>query len=113
MIFRSRLVDRVRRSASQGRMMERVVAQADLVTADEQTALQALARREDCSIVRRVLAALKQDQQELLRYAFFSGWTQQEIADNTGRPLGTVKTTIRRALLELRERITKEGYEAS
>ena len=112
MIFRSRLVDRVRRSASQGRMMEKVVAQSDPEPADDQTALQALARREDCSIVRRVLAALKEEQQELLRHAFFKGWTQQEIADNTGRPLGTVKTTIRRALLELRERLTREGYEA-
>ena len=112
MVFRSRLVDRVRRSASQGRMMEKVSLQADTAAADDQTALQALARREDCSIVRRVLSALKEEQQELLRHAFFRGWTQQEIADNTGRPLGTVKTTIRRALIELRDRLTKEGYEA-
>jgi len=112
MIFRSRLVDRVRRSASRGRMMEKLVNREDAEASDEHTALQSLARQEDCRIVRRVLSALKDEQQELLRHAFFSGWTQQEIAENTGRPLGTVKTIIRRALIELRERLSREGYEA-
>lgn len=112
MIFRSRLVDRIRRRASKGRLMEKVIEQTDPVAMDDHTSLQSLARSEDCSIVRRVLSALREEQQELLRHAFFSGWTQQEIADNTGRPLGTVKTIIRRALIELRERLTSEGYEA-
>lgn len=112
MIFRSRLVDRVRRRASKGRLMEKVIEQTDPIAMDDHTSLQLLARSEDCSIVRRVLSALREEQQELLRHAFFSGWTQQEIADNTGRPLGTVKTIIRRALIELRERLTSEGYEA-
>lgn len=112
MIFRSRLVDRVRRRASKGRLMEKVIEQTDPIAMDDHTSLQLLARSEDCSIVRRVLSALREEQQELLRHAFFSGWTQQEIAENTGRPLGTVKTIIRRALIELRERLTSEGYEA-
>ncbi len=112
MLFRSRLVDRVRRRATQSRTIERVVAQTDPKEHDDATALAALARREDCDIVRRVMAALKAEQQELLRYAFFSGWTQQEIADHTSKPLGTVKTIIRRALIELRELLTKEGYQS-
>lgn len=112
MIFRSRLVDRVRRSASRGRMMEKAADLAAESAADDETALRSLARREDCSLVRRVLSALKEEQQELLRQAFFSGCTQQEIAEQTGRPLGTVKTVIRRSLIELRERLTREGYEA-
>ncbi|MEQ1750522.1 MAG: sigma-70 family RNA polymerase sigma factor [Prosthecobacter sp.] len=112
MIFRSRLVDRIRRKASKGRLMEKVLEQTDPIAMDDHTSLQSLARSEDCSLVRRVLSALRDEQQELLRHAFFSGWTQQEIADNTGRPLGTVKTIIRRALIELRERLNQEGYEA-
>ena len=112
MIFRSRLLDRIRSRASKGRLLAKVSADADPLLMDDHTSLQSLTRREDCSLVRRVLSALKEEQQELLRHAFFSGWTQQEIANNTGRPLGTVKTTIRRALIELRERLTQEGYEA-
>ncbi len=111
MLFRSRLVDRVRRGATQSRVIEQVIAQTDPEQHDDATAVQALARHEDCHIVRRVMATLKDEQQTLLRHAFFTGWTQQEIADNTGKPLGTVKTVIRRALLELRDRLTQEGYE--
>lgn len=111
MLFRSRLVDRVRHSATQSRTIEKVTAQTDPAEHDDATALSALARREDCHIVRRVMATLREEQQELLRQAFFSGLTQQEIADQTGKPLGTVKTVIRRALIELRDRLSKEGYQ--
>lgn len=111
MLFRARLIDRVRRRASQGRVMETVTAQTDPTAHDDVTAVESVTRGEDCSLVRRVMSALRAEQQELLRQAFFTGWTQQEIADHTGRPLGTVKTVIRRALIELRERLSKEGYE--
>ncbi len=111
MLFRARLIDRVRRRASQNRMLEKVTAFGDSDVQDDPPAVESLARQEDCSIVRRVLSALKADQRELLHHAFFGGLTQQEIADNTGKPLGTVKTVIRRALIELRERLTREGYE--
>jgi RNA polymerase sigma-70 factor (ECF subfamily) len=53
---------------------------------------------------------LKKEQRELLDHAFYSGLTQQEIAEQTGKPLGTVKTVIRRALLELRAKLQREGY---
>ncbi len=111
MVFRARLIDRVRRRATQGRMLENLTGQAEVDAQEAPTAAEAVTRREDCSLVRRVMNALRTDQQELLRMAFFTGRTQQEIADQTGRPLGTVKTVIRRALIELRERLTKEGYE--
>ncbi len=111
MLFRARLIDRVRRRVSQNRMLEKVAGHAETEVQDAPGAIDSLARQEDCSIVRRALSALKADQRELLYHAFFSGLTQQEIADNTGRPLGTVKTVIRRALIELRERLTREGYE--
>ena len=110
MLFRSRLVDRVRRKAVQSRLLEKMAGQADELKDDEE-AINTLARSEDCATVRRVLAALKPEQRELLELAFFSGMTHLQIAEATGKPLGTVKTTIRRALLELREHLAKEGYE--
>jgi len=110
MLFRSRLIDRVRRRASQSRMLDQVTAQTDPEAYDDQTAVEALTQRENCTLVRRVMTALRGEQRELLHHAFFSGLTQQEIAEQTGRPLGTVKTVIRRALLELRDRLTREGY---
>lgn len=110
MIFRSRLIDRVRRRASQARMIEKVSEHADAEPHDAADSLMHAARKEDCTIVRRVLATLKAEQRELLGYAFYHGQTQQEIAEQTGKPLGTVKTVIRRALLELRAKLQREGY---
>jgi RNA polymerase sigma-70 factor (ECF subfamily) len=52
---------------------------------------------------RQVLAGLSQTERELLRRAYFQGWTAREIAEADGIPLGTVKTRLRTALIKLRK----------
>ena len=52
--------------------------------------------------VRRVVVDLKPEHHELIDLAYYQGFSQQEIADRTGLPLGTVKSRTRSALLELR-----------
>jgi RNA polymerase sigma factor (sigma-70 family) len=42
---------------------------------------------------------------QLVALAFFRGWTHEEIAEQQGLPLGTVKSLIRRALLALRQHL--------
>ncbi|MFP4283662.1 MAG: RNA polymerase sigma factor, partial [Opitutales bacterium] len=42
-------------------------------------------------------------QREALELAFFDGYTQAEIAALKNRPLGTVKSDMRRALERLRQ----------
>lgn len=56
----------------------------------------------DGADVRSVLAGLRQEHRELIDLAYYKGYSQQEIASNTGLPLGTVKSRTRSALLELR-----------
>lgn len=48
------------------------------------------------------LTSLKEEHRSLIDLAYYKGYSQQEIADNTGIPLGTVKSRTRSALLELR-----------
>ena len=52
--------------------------------------------------VRDVVTKLKPEHRELIEMAYYKGYSQQEIADGTGLPLGTVKSRTRAALLELR-----------
>jgi RNA polymerase sigma-70 factor (ECF subfamily) len=51
----------------------------------------------------RALGALPEPQRAALEAAYFGGLTQQQIAEKTGEPLGTVKTRMRLGLLKLAE----------
>lgn len=52
---------------------------------------------------RRILERLKKEYRVLIDLAYFKGYTHEEIAEIENIPLGTVKTRIRNALLQLRE----------
>jgi RNA polymerase sigma-70 factor (ECF subfamily) len=60
-------------------------------------------RAERSADLRRAVARLDEPYRETLALRFFAERSLAEIADATGRPLGTVKTHLRRGLLRLRE----------
>lgn len=53
--------------------------------------------------LKKILQRLKPEHRVLIDLAYFKGYTHEEIADIENIPLGTVKTRIRNALLQLRE----------
>jgi RNA polymerase sigma factor (sigma-70 family) len=53
--------------------------------------------------LRKTLEKLKDEHRILIELAYFKGYTHEEIAKIEGIPLGTVKTRIRNALLQLRQ----------
>jgi RNA polymerase sigma-70 factor (ECF subfamily) len=58
---------------------------------------------DELELLRHCLAILPNQQQNILQLAYFSGLTQQEIADRLTQPLGSVKAWIRRGLIKLRD----------
>ncbi|TWT66091.1 ECF RNA polymerase sigma factor SigK [Allorhodopirellula solitaria] len=62
--------------------------------------------------LREATQILPADMREVLDMAFFDGLTHEEIADRLDIPLGTVKTRIRRGLVQLREHLatTKDDW---
>jgi RNA polymerase sigma-70 factor, ECF subfamily len=93
---RSRSIDKVRRAKVRARYAQTEPVEAPPSTPDEQAA-----QHRDGAKLRGVLETLPPEQRSALELAYFDGLTQQQIADRTGLPLGTVKTRLRLALEKL------------
>ena len=52
--------------------------------------------------LRKMVHSLKEDYRVLIELSYFQGYTQDEIAKTLSIPLGTVKTRLRSALIQLR-----------
>jgi RNA polymerase sigma-70 factor (ECF subfamily) len=59
-------------------------------------------RAERAAAVREALAALDEPYREVVALRFFGDLSLSEIAEQTGRPLGTIKTHLHRGLIRLR-----------
>lgn len=66
-------------------------------------------RAERAHATRRALAGLDEPYREVVALRFFGDRSLEEIAILTGRPLGTIKTHLRRGLLRLREGLEPGG----
>ena len=55
--------------------------------------------------LKKVLEKLRDEHRVLIDLAYFKGYTHEEIAEIESMPLGTVKTRIRNALIQLREHL--------
>ncbi|MDC0148442.1 sigma-70 family RNA polymerase sigma factor [Alphaproteobacteria bacterium] len=58
--------------------------------------------------VRAALQKLPDEQRELVRLAFYNGWSHGELAEQTNLPLGTVKSRLRLAFGRLRQELDAE-----
>ncbi|MCY6491604.1 sigma-70 family RNA polymerase sigma factor [Leptolyngbya sp. GGD] len=63
-------------------------------------------QHEQSQEVRNALAQLSDDQQQILKMAYYDGLSQSEIAKQLEIPLGTVKGRARTGLLKLRKALT-------
>jgi RNA polymerase sigma-70 factor (ECF subfamily) len=98
-IARRRLIDRIRR----GRLMQYTVDETaldDVRFAEPGTEGEIRVEAERAA---RAVARLRPQQQRILRMGLLEGMTHSEIAGATGLPLGTVKTLMRRGLIQARQ----------
>ena len=65
-----------------------------------------LARREMTEELKRILECVGQldpERQKLVLLAYYNGWSREQLAEKFDTPLNTVKTWLRRSMLEIRE----------
>ena len=68
----------------------------------EPDASQVLALAQEAAQLKRALAKLKLEQREIIEKSYLGELTHQQISDQTGLPLGTIKSRIRLGLERLR-----------
>jgi RNA polymerase sigma-70 factor (ECF subfamily) len=103
-LTRNRSIDRIR--AIQRRTRLRDDFEKETVvdeSAGVREALSGVDASEKSQILRDAVGRLSPEQRNVIELAFFSGFTQSEIADRLGEPLGTIKARARRGLMKLKE----------
>lgn len=99
-IARNRHIDIVRKERRP--VPEELAENPDL----EPDASQILAVQQEAGQLKQALSKLKPDQREIIEKAYLGELTHQEISEQTGIPLGTIKSRIRLGLERLRHELS-------
>lgn len=97
-IARRRLIDRLRRASRTPASNVLEESSHPSVTPSAEAAL-------DVQRAARALETLGPDQRRSVELSIVGGLSHQQVADQTGLPLGTVKTHIRRGLIRIRAQL--------
>lgn len=101
MIARNKAIDRLRALPSQ--QARATFESADEVEDPAASPVQAVQTAADRAQLEHCLQRLEPKRRSLIRAAFFDGRTYEELAASIQAPLGSIKSWIRRGLLQLRE----------
>ena len=80
---------------------------ADLVASDDAGPLQLLQQAAERRDVEHCVGRLSAEQHQCVALAYYQGLSHSEVADHLAQPLGTVKSWLRRALLVLKDCLTR------
>ncbi|RVU83524.1 sigma-70 family RNA polymerase sigma factor [Leucothrix sargassi] len=107
MIARSRAIDMLRREKSATRKQMPLIDGYDAVDEEEPCPMTEAITVEKRRKLKNLLCVLGQTERQMIILAFYKGMTHSEIAVHMGKPLGSVKTTLRRAQKGLRSAFVK------
>lgn len=101
-IARSRARDRIRRERRAGATLA-AMPDPGMAAGEPRESSAALESAEAGHQTQGALAALPEEQRQMICLSFFGGLSHAEIAERTALPLGTIKTRIRLGIRRMRE----------
>lgn len=111
LMTRSRSLDRLRQRQRQTKVVEAATNTARVSSSD--VPAEALIIAERRTVVVQALNKLPDEQRLVIELAYYKGYSQSEIAKQTGLALGTVKTRIRLGLRKLKTSLSMDENERS
>ena len=106
-IARSRAIDALRSRTARANAQQDPLENADVIADPSPDPERNSAISQRRVFVQRCLQDLPPEQREVIELAFFSGLSQQEMANSLGQPLGTIKTRVRLGMARLRESLLR------
>lgn len=107
-ITRSRCLDRLRRRQRRTNLHTQVEREESSSTITRPEGFSQVLEQERANRLRQAISHLPPAQRQVLEFAYFKGWTQKEVAEKIGVPLGTVKTRTFLAMKKLRQELAGE-----
>jgi RNA polymerase sigma-70 factor (ECF subfamily) len=106
-IVHHRAIDALRRNIAHDRRRTSAEGLEERQEAPERTDVE-VARRDEAREVREALQTLPEQQLEVVRLAYFGGFTHTQIAQMLNMPIGTVKGRMRLGLEKMRRALAPE-----
>ena len=106
-IVHHRTIDALRRNIAHDRRRTSAEGLEERQEAPERTEVE-VARRDEAREVREAMRTLPGEQLEVVRLAYFGGFTHTQIAQMLGQPVGTVKGRMRLGLEKMRRAMAPE-----
>jgi RNA polymerase sigma-70 factor (ECF subfamily) len=106
-IVHHRAIDALRRNIAHDRRRTSAEGLEERQEAPERTDVE-VARRDEAREVREALQTLPEQQLEVVRLAYFGGFTHTQIAQMLDMPIGTVKGRMRLGLEKMRRALAPE-----
>jgi RNA polymerase sigma-70 factor (ECF subfamily) len=101
-IAKNKAIDKYRKLKKEGKAEIQIV-ESGVGISTEHSKVQAT----DKIGLKEEVKKLSAEHQLMIDYIYFQGYTQQEVADELNMPLGTVKTRVRSAVIQLRKTCLK------